>query len=295
MISSTISERDVAAHYDDLDEFYREFWGEHVHHGLWITGRESPQQAVEQLIDLVAHEARLRPGDRVCDVGCGYGGTARYLASHYRVEVTGLTISTKQYQYAVERTGGSANPTYLLCNWECNHLPSASFDAVVSIECLAHIENKPRFFEEIRRVLKPGGSAVVLAWLACENPGRFAKRRLLEPICREGRLAGIGDRAEYIAMMEAAGLHLLAFRDLSRDVQRTWTICLRRVLGKLAVSPRHRQFLWERRTHNWIFLVTMFRIRWAYLTGAMRYGMFVLCKEPASPSNDAQVLPTSGR
>src|SRR5690606_28833344 len=122
MISSTISERDVAAHYDDLDEFYREFWGEHVHHGLWITGRESPQQAVEQLIDLVAHEARLRPGDRVCDVGCGYGGTARYLASHYRVEVTGLTISTKQYQYAVERTGGSANPTYLLCNWECNHL-----------------------------------------------------------------------------------------------------------------------------------------------------------------------------
>jgi tocopherol O-methyltransferase len=277
MITSSARERDVAAHYDDLDEFYREFWGEHVHHGLWTTGRESPEQAVERLIEMVAREAAIGSGSRVCDVGCGYGGTARFLASRYGAEVTGLTISPKQHSYAVAQTPGD-NPTYLLRNWEQNELAPASFDAVVSIECLAHVEGKQRYFDEIRRVLKPGGTAVVLAWLACENPSALARRRLLQPICDEGRLAGMGDRGEYAAMIEAAGLHLLAYRDLSSQVARTWTICLRRVLAKLAVSRRHRRYLWERPSENWIFLVTLFRIRLAYAVGAMRYGAFVMRK-----------------
>ncbi len=41
----------VATHYDELDSFYREIWGEHVHHGYWATGRESAGQAVEALVD----------------------------------------------------------------------------------------------------------------------------------------------------------------------------------------------------------------------------------------------------
>src|ERR1700675_3898812 len=44
----------VAQHYDDLDPFYRELWGDHVHHGLWTTGLENPTQAVENLIACVA-------------------------------------------------------------------------------------------------------------------------------------------------------------------------------------------------------------------------------------------------
>jgi tocopherol O-methyltransferase len=277
MIRSSARERDVAAHYDDLDEFYREFWGEHVHHGLWTTGRESPEQAVERLIEMVAREGAIGPGTRVCDVGCGYGATARFLATRYGAEVVGLTISPKQHGYAAAQTQGD-NPTYLLRNWEQNELAPAEFDAVVSIECLAHVENKQRFFDEIYRVLKPGGVAVVLAWLSCENPSRIARRRLLQPICDEGRLAGMGDRGEYAAMIEGAGLHLLSFRDLSSQVAKTWTISLRRVLAKLAVSRRHRRYLWDRPSENWIFLVTLFRIRLAYAVGAMRYGAFVMRK-----------------
>ncbi|MBW3598127.1 MAG: class I SAM-dependent methyltransferase [Planctomycetes bacterium] len=278
MITSPARERDVAAHYDDLDQFYREFWGEHVHHGLWTTGRESPDEAVEKLIDYVAQEARIARGGRVCDVGCGYGATSRYLASRYGAEVTALTISPKQHAYAVAQTGDDNNPTYLLRNWETNGLETASFDGLISIECVSHVEDKPLYFEEIHRVLKPGATAVVVAWLACERPSRSARRRLLEPICSEGRLAGLGNRREYAAMIESAGLRLLSYRDLSRQVEKTWTICLRRVLGKLAVSRQHRKYLWERPTTNWIFLLTLFRIRAAYASGAMRYGVFVMQK-----------------
>ncbi len=71
----------VAAHYDELDSFYREIWGQHVHHGYWATGRETPAEATVSLIELLAERLSLRPGLRVCDIGCGYGATARYLAA----------------------------------------------------------------------------------------------------------------------------------------------------------------------------------------------------------------------
>src|SRR5215203_2887251 len=73
---------DVAGHYDELDPFYREIWGDHVHHGYWVTGQETLQEAVEGLVDLVASRLALTPGERVCDVGCGYGATAELLTAH---------------------------------------------------------------------------------------------------------------------------------------------------------------------------------------------------------------------
>src|SRR5438270_10476480 len=91
----------VAEHYQDLDRIYREVWGEHVHHGLWRTGRESPAEATEQLVELVAAEAGVGPGSAAVDIGCGYGATARALAARHGARVTGLTITPAQYKYAV--------------------------------------------------------------------------------------------------------------------------------------------------------------------------------------------------
>jgi tocopherol O-methyltransferase len=60
----------VANHYNELDVFYRELWGEHLHHGLWITGQESSQVAVRHLVDVVAKEAQIKAGDHVIDIDC---------------------------------------------------------------------------------------------------------------------------------------------------------------------------------------------------------------------------------
>jgi tocopherol O-methyltransferase len=73
----------VASHYDELDSFYREIWGEHVHHGYWATGQETATEAAVSLIELLADRLRLTSGLRVCDIGCGYGATARYLAAKH--------------------------------------------------------------------------------------------------------------------------------------------------------------------------------------------------------------------
>ena len=183
----------VGEHYNELDEFYREVWGEHVHHGLFERGDESVEEATEALVRRVAEAAELKTGDRVCDVGCGYGATARWLAENKEALVTGLTLSEVQATYAQSQRvrDGVPKPTILLRDWMDNGLSDNLFDVVIAIESTTHMPERQRVFSEMARVLKPGGRLITCIWMTNENPSARAIRHLLEPICREGRLAGI--------------------------------------------------------------------------------------------------------
>jgi tocopherol O-methyltransferase len=66
----------VAEHDDELDPFYRDIWGEHIHHGFWVTGRETPEQAMVAIVKHVAGKLWLQAEQSICDVGCGYGASA---------------------------------------------------------------------------------------------------------------------------------------------------------------------------------------------------------------------------
>jgi len=263
----------VAAHYDRLDAFYRDVWGEHVHHGYFRTGRESVRAAVEGLIELVADKLGLAAGQQAVDIGCGYGGTAQVLADRYGVQVTGLTISAAQFSRARERVGDGL--TFLLADWLDNGLADARFDRAYAIESSEHMPDKARFFEEAFRVLKPGGRLVVCAWLAGDAPAAWQVEHLLEPICREGRLPGMGTEGEYRALGEAAGFSVVAVEDISKQVSRTWRICAMRFLGRLFTDGRYIRMLLDGREADRIFAVTVFRLMAAYATGAMRYGVLV--------------------
>src|SRR5471030_621890 len=86
----------VARHYDSLDFFYRDIWGEHIHHGLWLTGRETPAEAADRMSCRALERLELAQGAHLADVGCGYGGTARIAAAVYGANVVGYTISSAQ-------------------------------------------------------------------------------------------------------------------------------------------------------------------------------------------------------
>ena len=269
---------DVAAHYDDLDRFYREFWGEHVHHGLWTTGRETPEEATRALVSVVAEEARVRAGSLVCDAGCGYGATARLLAREYAARVTALTISGAQHAYAAALEPEIENPTYLLRDWLKNDLPSGSFDAVIAIESTEHMPDLSAFFQEASRVLRPGGRLTICAWLTRESPRRAETRWLIGPICREGRLRAMENVAEYHRLGGEAGLHPQGVQDVSRRVKKTWPICAGRVVSGFLRNPAHRRFLLREGGPNRVFALTVFRIWLAYEIGAMRYGILTFAK-----------------
>jgi tocopherol O-methyltransferase len=229
----------VAAHYDDLDAFYREVWGDHVHHGYWATGRETPGEAANALVDLLADRLDLRPGLAVVDIGCGYGETARRLAATRGVDVTGLTVSAAQAAYAATKPASGGRVEIAVRDWLANGFPDACFDRAYAIESSEHMPDKQRFFDEAYRTLRPGGVFGIYAWLSKTAPKPW---------------------------------------DISDQVRRTWSICLRRVVGKVATDGRYRRFLMERSAENRIFALTLGRLLLAYRTRSMRYCLLVMRK-----------------
>ena len=264
----------VAGHYDELDPLYRRVWGDHVHHGLWATGRETPSEAVEALVDTVGDRLGLTPGQACVDIGCGYGATARRLAATRGVSVTGFTLSAEQAQYAAAHPVPDVD--IHVRDWLDNGLPDASADAAWAIESSEHMVDKPRFFDEAHRVLAPGGRFVICAWLAGTDAGGWKVRHLLEPICREGRLPSMGTREEYEAMATAAGFTVTGYEDVSRRVARTWMICAGRLVKTLLADREMRRVALGGRNRSSVLSVP--RMILAYRTGAMRYGIFTLSK-----------------
>jgi tocopherol O-methyltransferase len=261
-----VTETAVAAHYDVLDRFYREIWGEHVHHGLWRTGRETPEEAARALTREVARRLDLAPGDRVVDVGCGYGATARLLAAEHAATVTGLTLSSAQAAAAPPAPGVEL----LVRSWLRNGLPDGGFDAAVAIESLSHMTDRGRAFAELGRVVRPGGRLVVVDWLAGSPVRRLERRALLEPICAEGRLPGLSTASAYARLLEDAGFDLTHAEDLSDRVWRTWPVVGRRLAVRLARSRETRRALLGRGNPERRFALSLVRIPIAYRTGAMR-------------------------
>jgi tocopherol O-methyltransferase len=277
LASREITAEDVSEHYDELDGFYRRIWGENVHHGLWIDGNESRDEAVLQLTHEVAVKSGFEPGQSVCDVGCGYGAAAQAWAEWYGVHVKGFTISEAQYEIASRRTAYRGSLSFELRNWHRNQLPTSGFDHVAMIESSEHSSDKAHFFSEAFRVLKPGGTMAVCCWLANQRVSDLEIRSLLGPICNEGRMPGLGTFASYSRTMEDAGFVVTAQEDWSEQVKKTWSIAIGRTLRDL-LSPAGLIDLSRTARSSADFALSLLRIRLAYETGAIRYG-FILAEK----------------
>ena len=91
----------------------------------------------------------------------------------------------------------------------------------------------------------------------------------------------MGDESDYRRFGEQAGFRLLEVEDLSDQVRRTWSICIRRMLGKLFTDRRYLRFLLDGSATDRIFALTMVRILLAYRTRAMRYCLLVFARADA--------------
>ncbi len=287
----TITPDAIGAHYDELDVPYRELWGEHLHHGVWERGNETPEQAARRLVEIVAETAVIEEGTRVVDVGCGYGATARVLARTRGAVVTGYTVSRIQFIRAVHEKWDESSslaplPRIVLADWLENDLADASQDVVLAIESVEHIMDRPRFFHEAARVLRPGGRIVLAAWLGREKPWWLERRVLVDPIVRKGRLAALPKLSEHCQHLAQAGFANVKARDLTRAVRRTWDVCIGRTMGRIVTSPGFARKFAGKGSEGRAFFPAMIRIKAAYAIGAMRYGVVVA--EKASDPDGAQ-------
>lgn len=269
---------EVRSHYDELDPFYRELWGEHVHHGFWTTGTEPPEIAARRLVELVAEKAQIKSGDQVLDIGCGYGAPARQLVEQYGAKVTAITLSPVQHDYA-RGLSPSSNPLYHLADWLTADFPAQSYHAAIAIESTEHMPDRVQFFRKAFSALKVGSRLVVCAWITRERPSRLEIDWLLRPICLEGRIPQLPTMVELINAARTAGFSVIESQDYAQSVSRTWGVVLRRLIMHLITDTRYRAYLFNSQHRNRIFGLTALRIWLAYRVGAMRYGILTMTRE----------------
>jgi cyclopropane-fatty-acyl-phospholipid synthase len=155
------SRRNVAHHYDLKDEFYRLFLDDDLQYSCaYYT---DPGNSLEQAqLDKKAHIAAklaLEPGQKVLDIGCGWGGMALYLNRVADVDVLGITLSERQLKVARDRAqqaGVADRVKFELIDYR---LVEGEFDRIVSVGMFEHVgaAHFEDFFRKCRQLLKPAG------------------------------------------------------------------------------------------------------------------------------------------
>lgn len=143
-------------HYDTGNDVFEAMLDSSMSYscGYWAEA-EDLEQAQFNKLDLICRKLELKPGDKLLDIGCGWGGMARHAAQHYGVEVTGITVSREQQKLARER---------------CRDLPveiilqdyrdlDGHYDKVVSVGMFEHVgpKNYLTYFDTVQRLLKDDG------------------------------------------------------------------------------------------------------------------------------------------
>lgn len=248
----------IVRHYDELSPFYRDIWGEHIHHGYWKTGAETKEEAQEQLIKELIARAGINNGCHVLDVGCGMGGSAIFLSEALGAHVTGITISPVQVELgnALAKQRG-ADVRLVQMDAEALDMKER-FDVVWSVEAISHLANRKDCLRSIAHVLKSGGRLVIADWFKSPTATAEEERLYLEPIERAMLVPKLDAPGVYADYIRQAGLTVTCVEDLSAHVLKTWD---------LAVELIRNQALWK-------FAVTRGKDFVAFLEGfsAMRAG-----------------------
>lgn len=157
------SAQSIEFHYDLSNDFYRLWLDQQMVYSCayFKTTADTIDEAQANKLDHICRKLRLREGDKLLDIGCGWGALAIWAAQHYGANVTGITLSRRQHQYAAKRVMAEhlqERVSIELLDYR-NLVGSEVFDRVSSIGMFEHVglRNLSQYFSIVHRLLKPGG------------------------------------------------------------------------------------------------------------------------------------------
>ena len=164
------SQKNIHAHYDLGNDFYKLWLDETMNYSsAWFEGNTAPARAdlpraQDAKVRRALQQVAVQPGERVLEIGCGWGALAEMGATEFGVSVTGVTLSTEQLEFAQQRMArlGLQERADLRLQ-DYRDIQDGPYDAICSIEMVEAVgrEYWPTYFQAVRRLLKPGGKACV--------------------------------------------------------------------------------------------------------------------------------------
>ena len=219
------SRRNVARHYDLGNAFYGLWLDETMTYSsaLFRDGRESLAEAQRNKYAAICDRLAPAPGDRILEIGCGWGGFAEYAVRERGVRVTGLTVSREQRDHARRRlfeAGLAERADILLRDWRDER---GAYDGIASIEMIEAVGEKywPAYFLALRDRLRPGGIAALQAITIADR--LFPQYRTRADFIQRHIFPGgmLPSPAALRARAEAAGLRTIGAEGFARSYSRT--------------------------------------------------------------------------
>lgn len=216
----------IAGFWDQTSEAWRTIWGPHIHHGYYENNVSmTPLQAQENLILQLAALLHLQPQDNLLDVGCGVGGSSLYLAKNYEVRVTGITLSSKQMELASLQRDmeGIGQVSFKLDDaLTMTSIKDNSFDIVWSLESCEQFFDKSLFFQQAKRVLKPGGKFLLATWCSDAEEYQDKLAKDYQKLCRAFDLPYMPTLSHYTKLFSAHQFSLQNVMDWTPYVRKSW-------------------------------------------------------------------------
>eukprot|EP00980_Cylindrotheca_fusiformis_P014793 scaffold4026_cov117-Cylindrotheca_fusiformis.AAC.28 len=291
--SRTYGEGSVAQEYDEWTEegILEYYWGEHIHLGYYSAEEkyrfkplnEAQFAFIDEMMKFGGIDPKVDSTAKVLDVGCGFGGTSRYLARKLgpTSEVTAITLSPKQVQRATELAveQNTPNAKFLVEDALAMSFPDNTFDIVWACESGEHMPDKKRYIEEMMRVLKPGGKFVMATW--CQRDDRenpFDKRDLrdLQYLYEEWSHPYFISKEAYAELIDATGMmNKVTTANWVRETINSW----RHTIWKGAKDPRGWIFKPKSYIKTFRDAYCIERMHRAFKRGLLEYGMLTATKK----------------
>jgi cyclopropane-fatty-acyl-phospholipid synthase len=223
--------KNISYHYDVSNAFY-ELWldKEMVYTSAYCTDWSNDIDQMQQdKLEMICRKLRLKPGERMLDIGCGWGAVSIYAATHYGVSAYAVTLSEQQVAYGrekVKRLGLQDRVTIELKDYSLIE-GEGMFDKVASIGIQEHIgvDNYPKYYETVKRLMKPDGLFLhhAITWPGKQKRKNFYSRRAEGKLFNKyifpgGDLDYIGNT---VTMMERHGFEVHDVENWREHYQRT--------------------------------------------------------------------------
>jgi cyclopropane-fatty-acyl-phospholipid synthase len=237
----------VAEHYQERAEIFSKVLDRRLAYatGFFERDDEDLETAQARKYALVERWLSIQPGEKVLDVGCGWGSNMLYLAEHTQGRFHGVTLSDKQAEEARRRAqdGGVGGKVRIdVCHVEDLDLAAESYDCVIFSGSIVHMHNRAEVHEMVGRILRPGGRLLIsdCYFPAAERGDRASSATHYIFVTALGycRLLQL---SEELALVERAGLDVARVEDMTHSyvlTLRRWIDNVRKNRGEIdTMSP----------------------------------------------------------